>query len=156
MENILSFEEQFANTKVIRLEQNYRSTANILSAANAVIRNNRGRKGKELWTERGSGEKIQVYSAQSEHDEARYVLSQILNGLREGKKEKDFAILYRNNTNANVVYQTLIRNGISVHMKHPMTASAEIRDIMAYFYLVVNSDDNLRLRSRRSPGITVQ
>jgi len=146
IENILSFEEQYAGAKVIRLEQNYRSTANILSAANAVIRNNQGRKGKELWTERGAGEKLQVYTAQNEHDEARYVLGQILNGLRDGKKEKDFAILYRNNTNANVVYQTLIRNGIAVHMKHPMTASAEIRDIMAYLYLVVNSDDDLRLK----------
>jgi len=146
IKNILNFEEDYKGAKVIRLEQNYRSTANILSAANAVIRNNQGRKGKELWTERGAGDKIRVYHAQNEHDEAFHILDQIMAGLKEGKKERDFAILYRNNTNANVVYQTLIRNGISVHMRQPMTASAEIRDIMAYLYLVVNGDDDLRLK----------
>ncbi len=146
IENILSFEGQYNGARVIRLEQNYRSTGNILGAANAVIRNNQGRKGKELWTRRQEGEKLQVYSAQNEHDEARYVLTQILVGLKEGRAEQDFAILYRNNTNANVVYQTLIRSGIDVYMRHPMTSSAEIRDIMAYLYLVHNENDDLRLK----------
>lgn len=146
IENILSFEQQFVGARVIRLEQNYRSTSNILNAANAVIRNNQGRKGKELWTRHSAGEKLQCYAAQNEHDEARYVLTQIIAGLRAGRREKDFAILYRNNTNANVVYQTLIRSGIDVYMRHPMTASAEIRDIMAYLYVIQNGDDNLRLK----------
>ena len=146
IENILSFEKQFKGARVIRLEQNYRSTKNILEASNAVIRHNRGRKGKELWTEHGSGEKVQMYTAMNEHDEAQFILSRIMAGLNNGRKEKDFAILYRNNTNANIVYQTLVRNGISVYQRHPMTASMEIRDIMAYLYVVQNSDDNLRLK----------
>ena len=146
IENILSFEKQFKGARVIRLEQNYRSTKNILEASNAVIRHNRGRKGKELWTEHGSGEKVQMYTAMNEHDEAQFILSCIMAGLNNGRKEKDFAILYRNNTNANIVYQTLVRNGISVYQRHPMTASMEIRDIMAYLYVVQNSDDNLRLK----------
>lgn len=146
IENILSFEKQFKGARVIRLEQNYRSTKNILEASNAVIRHNLGRKGKELWTQHEAGEKIQFYTAMNEHDEAQFILSRIMSGLKNGKKEKDFAILYRNNTNANVVYQTLVRNGISVYQRHPMTASMEIRDIMAYLYLVQNGDDNLRLK----------
>ena len=146
IENILSFEKQFKGAQTIRLEQNYRSTKNILAASNAVIRHNRARKGKELWTEHGAGDKVQVYTAMNEHDEAQFILSRIMSGLNNGRKEKDFAILYRNNTNANVVYQTLVRNGISVYQRHPMTASMEIRDIMAYLYLVQNGDDNLRLK----------
>ncbi len=146
IENILSFEKQFKGAKTIRLEQNYRSTKNILAASNAVIRNNQGRKGKELWTEHNAGDKIQFYTAMNEHEEAQYVLSRIMSGLNSGKQEKDFAVLYRNNTNANVVYQTLVRSGISVYQRHPMTASMEIRDIMAYLYVVQNGDDNLRLK----------
>ena len=146
IENILSFEKRFKGARVIRLEQNYRSTKNILEASNAVIRHNQGRKGKELWTKHDAGDKVQLYTAMNEHDEAQFILSRIMAGLNSGKQEKDFAILYRNNTNANVVYQTLVRNGISVYQRHPMTASMEIRDIMAYLYLVQNSDDNLRLK----------
>jgi len=146
IENILSFEQQFKGARVIRLEQNYRSTANILEAANAVIRNNQGRKGKELWTKQAGGEKLKLYTAGNEHEEAQYVLSKILAGLQNGYQERDFAILYRNNTNANIVYQTLVRSGIDVYMRHPMTGSAEIRDVMAYLYVTQNQDDDLRLR----------
>ena len=145
IENILSFEKQFRGARVIRLEQNYRSTANILAASNAVIRNNQGRKGKELWTDHRDGDKLKYFTATNEHEEAQYVLTQILAGLQNGRQEKDFAILYRNNTNSNVVYQTLVRSGIDVYMRHPMTASAEIRDVMAYLYLIQNHDDDLRL-----------
>ena len=146
IENILSFEKRFKGARLIRLEQNYRSTKNILEASNAVIRHNQGRKGKELWTNHDAGDKIQLYTAMNEHDEAQFILSRIMSGLNSGKQEKDFAILYRNNTNANVVCQTLVRNGISVYQRHPMTASMEIRDMMAYLYLVQNGDDNLRLK----------
>ena len=146
IENILSFEQQFKGARVIRLEQNYRSTANILEAANAVIRNNQDRKGKELWTKQTGGEKLKLYTADNEHEEAQYVLSKILAGLQAGYRENDFAILYRNNTNSNIVYQTLVRSGIDVYMRHPMTGSAEIRDVMAYLYVTQNRDDDLRLR----------
>ena len=146
IENILSFEQQYKGARVIRLEQNYRSTKNILEASNAVIRHNQGRKGKELWTDHDQGEKIHCYTAANEHEEAQYVLTQILTGLQNGRKENDFAILYRNNTNSNVVYQTLVRSGIDVYMRHPMTGSAEIRDIMAYLYVMQNAGDNLRLK----------
>lgn len=146
IENILSFEKQYKGARVIRLEQNYRSTKTILEASNAVIRNNQGRKGKELWTDHADGEKIRCYTAANEHEEAQYILTQILTGLQNGRKENEFAILYRNNTNSNVVYQTLVRSGIDVYMRHPMTGSAEIRDIMAYLYVVQNSGDNLRLK----------
>ena len=146
IENILSFEQQFKGARVIRLEQNYRSTANILEAANAVIRNNQGRKGKELWTKQTGGEKLKLYTAGNEHEEAQYVLSKILAGLQNGCQESDFAILYRNNTNSNIVYQTLVRSGIDVYMRHPMTGSAEIRDVMAYLYVTQNQNDDLRLR----------
>ena len=146
IENILSFEKQFKGARVIRLEQNYRSTANILAAANSVIRNNQGRKGKELWTEQEGGKKLKLYTAENEHEEGQYVLSQILAGLQNGYQESDFAILYRNNTNSNIVYQTLVRSGIDVYMRHPMTGSAEIRDVMAYLYVIQNQDDDLRLR----------
>lgn len=148
IKNIIDFEEQYKDkgARVIRLEQNYRSTGNILNAANAVIRNNQGRKGKELWTKAGAGDKLQLYTAMNENDEAHYILGQILHGLREGGKEKDYAILYRSNSVTNVVYQTLVRNGINVYMRHPITASAEVRDIIAYFYLVQNVNDDLRLK----------
>ena len=146
IENILSFEQQFKGARVIRLEQNYRSTANILEAANAVIRNNQGRKGKELWTRQTGGERLKLYTAGNEHEEAQYVLSKILAGLQNGYQESDFAILYRNNTNANIVYQTLVRSGLDVYMRHPMTGSAEIRDVMAYLYVTQNQNDDLRLR----------
>ncbi|MBQ9973926.1 MAG: UvrD-helicase domain-containing protein [Oscillospiraceae bacterium] len=146
IENILSFEKQYPNCRVIRLEQNYRSTANILGASNAVIRNNQGRKGKELWTKAEDGSLLQLYTAMNEHDEAHYILSQILTGLRTGRQEKDYAILYRSNSVTNILYQTLVRNGINVYMRHPITGSAEVKDVMAYLFLVQNGNDDLRFK----------
>jgi len=146
IENILSFEKQYKGARVIRLEQNYRSTGNILDAANAVIRNNQGRKGKELWTKAGAGDKLQLYTAMNENDEAHYILGQILTGLRTGRQEKDYAILYRSNSVTNILYQTLVRNGINVYMRHPITGSAEVKDVMAYLFLVQNGNDDLRFK----------
>ena len=97
IDNILSFESHFKNAKVIRLEQNYRSTKTILNAANKVIENNTARKGKTLWTENKSGDKIQVYTALSEREEASYIAQQILDGVASGRKFSDFAVLYRRN-----------------------------------------------------------
>ena len=101
IENILSFEQQYKGARVIRLEQNYRSTKNILEASNAVIRNNQGRKGKELWTDQGEGQKVQLYSAMNENDEAQYVAGKILTGISSGRSWKDHAVLYRMNAQSN-------------------------------------------------------
>ena len=101
IENILSFESQYKGVRVIRLEQNYRSTKNILEASNAVIRNNEGRKGKELWTEHDVGDKVQCYTAMNEHEEAQYVAAQILADYSAGRKWKEHAVLYRMNAQSN-------------------------------------------------------
>ena len=112
IENILSFEEQYENARVVRLEQNYRSTQYILNAANAVISNNRGRKGKRLWTDAGEGEKLRLYTASSESDEAQYVAAQILAGYSAGHRWKDHAVLYRMNAQSNAFEYAFRRNGI--------------------------------------------
>ena len=112
IENILSFEEQYKGCRVIRLEENYRSTRHILEASNAVIRNNQGRKGKELWTRAGEGEKLQLYTAMNENDEAQYVAARILEDYSQGRHWKDHAVLYRMNAQSNQVEQAFKRNGI--------------------------------------------
>ena len=101
IENILSFESQYKGARVIRLEQNYRSTKNILEASNAVIRNNEGRKGKELWTEHEAGDKVHCYTAMNEHDEAQFVAAQILAGFSGGRSWREHAVLYRMNAQSN-------------------------------------------------------
>ena len=111
IENILSFEGQYKGCRVIRLEQNYRSTTNILAAANAVIKHNQGRKGKELWTAGAEGDKVSLYTAMNEHDEAQYVATQILENYGQGRKWKDHAILYRMNAQSNQMENACKRNG---------------------------------------------
>ena len=111
IENILSFEHQYKGAQVIRLEQNYRSTQAILNAANTVISNNKGRKGKKLWTENGAGEKIKVFAAQNESDEANYVAGSII-ARSKGQNFKDYAILYRTNAQSNALEYAFKRNGI--------------------------------------------
>ncbi len=112
IENILSFESQYRNARVIRLEQNYRSTDQILGAANAVIANNSGRKGKHLWTQRSGGEAITVHTAMNEHDEAQYVASRIIAGVSQGMAWNDFAVLYRMNAQSNQLEYAFKRNAI--------------------------------------------
>ena len=112
IENILSFEQEYQNARVIRLEQNYRSTGNILEAANAVIRNNRGRKGKNLWTDHGEGEKVQFYTAANEREEGLYVATQLLRAYGEGRKWRDCAVLYRMNALSNQIEMALKSNSI--------------------------------------------
>ena len=103
IENILNFEKAFTGAKTIRLEQNYRSTANILNAANSVIKNNMGRKGKTLWTDHGDGEKVHHYTATNEQDEASHIADVIGEHLREGASLKDHAVLYRMNAQSNPI-----------------------------------------------------
>lgn len=148
IENILNFEDEYDNAKTIRLEQNYRSTSNILNAANSVISHNIGRKGKTLWTDRGEGEKITVYTAPDEREEARWVANDILDNVRKGAKFSDHAVLYRMNAQANALESVFARSGISYKVigGTRFYDRKEIRDVMAYLHLINNNDDDLRLR----------
>ena len=147
IENILSFESQYKGARVIRLEQNYRSTKTILAASNAVIRNNQGRKGKELWTDHADGDKVGLYTAMNEHDEAQYVAAQILEGYRAGRKWKDHAILYRMNAQSNQMEQAMKRNGIPYRIigGTRFFDRAEVKDMLAYLCVLNNPEDDLRL-----------
>ena len=147
IENILSFEKQYKGARVIRLEQNYRSTKNILEASNAVIKNNEGRKGKELWTQHEEGDKVQCYTAMNEHDEAQYVAAQILAGYSAGRSWKDHAVLYRMNAQSNQIEQAFKRNGIPYRIIGGIRFfdRAEVKDMLAYLSAVNNPGDDLRL-----------
>ena len=147
IENILSFENQYKGARVIRLEQNYRSTKNILEASNAVIKNNEGRKGKELWTQHEEGDKVQCYTAMNEHDEAQYVAAQILAGYSAGRSWKDHAVLYRMNAQSNQIEQAFKRNGIPYRIIGGIRFfdRAEVKDMLAYLSAVNNPGDDLRL-----------
>ena len=147
IENILSFEQQYKGARVIRLEQNYRSTKNILAASNAVIRNNQGRKGKELWTDHGDGDKVVNYTAMNEHDEAQYVAAQILADYSAGRKWKDHAVLYRMNAQSNQIEQAFKRNGVPYRIIGGIRFfdRAEVKDMLAYLCVVNNPGDDLRL-----------
>ena len=147
IENILTFEKQYRGSRVIRLEQNYRSTQSILNAANAVIAHNLGRKGKRLWTANGSGEPITVYEAYDEGAEANYVAGRIISGSK-GKNFKDYAILYRTNAQSNALEFALKRNGIPYRVIGGMRFfdRAEIKDMLSYLCVINNRTDDLRLR----------
>ena len=147
IENILSFEQQYKGARVIRLEQNYRSTKNILEASNAVIRNNQGRKGKELWTDHGEGDKVQCYTAMNEHDEAQYVAAQISGRYPPGRHWKDHAVLYRMNAQSNQIEQAFKRNGVPYRIIGGIRFfdRAEVKDMLAYLCAVNNPGDDLRL-----------
>lgn len=147
IENILSFEQQYRGSRVIRLEQNYRSTQSILNAANAVIAHNLGRKGKRLWTANGSGDPIAVYEAYDEAAEANYVAGRIISGSK-GKNFKDYAILYRTNAQSNALEFALKRNGIPYRVIGGMRFfdRAEIKDMLSYLCVINNRADDLRLR----------
>jgi len=147
IENILSFEEQYANSRVIRLEQNYRSTGHILDAANAVVANNTGRKGKRLWTKAGDGDRITLYVAKNEDDEAQYVVRQVLRAVQQGENLRDHAVLYRLNAQSRALEQAFLRNGIRPRIVkgNPFFERAEIKDLMAYFFVLLNPADDLRL-----------
>ena len=147
IENILSFEKQFPGCRTIRLEQNYRSTGHILSAANAVIRNNLGRKGKELWTDAGPGEQLQLYCADNENEEAQYVASTILSAFGQGANWRDHAVLYRMNAQSNQLEFAFKRSGIPYRVVGGTRFfdHTEIKDMLAYLNVIATPSDDLRL-----------
>ena len=147
IQNILDFEKQFHGAKVIRLEQNYRSTQSILDAANAVISNNIGRKGKRLWTQNGGGEKILHYEAMNESDEASFVANNILSESK-GRNLKDFSILYRTNAQSNALEYAFKRTGLRYRIigGTRFFDRAEVKDMLAYLCVINNRSDDLRLK----------
>ena len=147
IQNILDFENQFHGAKVIRLEQNYRSTQSILDAANAVISNNIGRKGKRLWTNNSVGEKILHYEAANESDEAAFVANNILSESK-GRHLNDFAILYRTNAQSNALEYAFKRSGVRYRIigGTRFFDRAEVKDMLAYLWVINNRADDLRLK----------
>ena len=146
MNNILNFEKDYPTAQTIMLEQNYRSTQTILDAANQVIANNVNRKDKKLWTQNGQGDKISYYRAQSEHDEAYYVVKQIEKQRQaHGYAYGDFAILYRTNAQSRLIEETFMKSSIPYTMVggHKFYDRMEIRDLLGYLTLVANPDDSL-------------
>lgn len=145
IENIHQFTRDFRDTTLIRLEQNYRSTATILNASNALIKHNDSRMGKELWTEGDAGDKITLYSAFNELDEARFVTERILREVAEGASLNDIAILYRSNAQSRVIEEALLKAGVAYRIYGGVRFfdRAEVKDALAYLRLVVNpKDDN--------------
>ena len=148
IENILSFDRVFSDATVIKLEQNYRSTQTILDAANAVIKHNVGRRGKNLWTNSGAGEKIYIKKAEDQNSEARFIVDKINSYVSSKKAEfKDFAILYRNNAQSSTIEKTFVKSGIPYRMLGGTRFNdrKEIRDIVAYLHVIENHDDRERL-----------
>lgn len=147
IENILSFEKNFKNARVIRLEQNYRSTQNILDGANAVISHNEQRKGKELWTNNGEGEKILLNTLDDEYGEGKFICDEIMNHIQKGMKFSDFAVLYRMNAMSNTIERALVRSGIPYRIigGHKFYDRMEIKDSIAYLSVIANPSDSVRL-----------
>lgn len=149
IQNILSFEEDYPNARTIFLEQNYRSTKVILNAANEVIKNNTERKPKGLWTANQEGKKINYYQAQSESDEAQYVVKEIMRQQRENNKSfNDIAILYRTNAQSRVLEETFMKSNIPYTMVggHKFYDRKEIKDLLSYLRLIANSNDDISLQ----------
>ena len=144
VENIQRFSRDFANTQLIRLEQNYRSTATILDAANALITHNQSRMGKDLWTAGHAGEKIVLFSAFNELEEARFVSERIMMELQQGRAADEVAILYRSNAQSRVLEEALLRAGIAyrIHGGVRFFERAEVKDTLAYLRLLANSQDD--------------
>lgn len=144
VENIQEFQSHYPETKVVRLEQNYRSTGNILKAANAVISNNPTRLGKELWTEDADGEQIRVYGAFNEVDEARFVIDNLTESIEQGSARQDIAILYRTSAQSRLFEEALIQQGIPYRVYGGLKffERAEIKDALAYLRLVANRHDD--------------
>ncbi len=149
IENILSFESQYENTTLIRLEQNYRSTQTILDVANEVISNNKNRKGKNLWTQNGVGERVVEFTAYDEQDEGRFLTEAIEENVASGRYSfSDHAVLYRMNAQSNSIESALVRAGIPYRVigGYRFYERAEIKDALAYLTVVNNPNDNIRLR----------
>ncbi|RKN78928.1 DNA helicase PcrA [Paenibacillus ginsengarvi] len=146
--NILNFEKDYPEARTIYLEQNYRSTANILNAANAVINNNTGRKPKNLWTDQQGGNKLIRYEAGTEHEEGYFVAGEIVKSHKEGKPYANHAILYRTNAQSRVIEEILIKSDIPYQIVGGIKFydRKEIKDILAYLRLISNPDDDISLR----------
>ncbi len=147
IENILNFEKQYKNARTIRLEQNYRSTGRILDAANHVIANNTGRKGKTLWTKADAGDPLTLYCATNENDEARYIAAKIMDDFGQGINFRDHAVLYRMNAQSNQLEYAFKRNGIPYRIVGGTRFfdRAEVKDMLAYLCVIQTPDDDLRL-----------
>ncbi|HYH04772.1 MAG TPA: DNA helicase PcrA, partial [Bacillota bacterium] len=146
--NILEFERDFPEVKVIKLEQNYRSTKNILHVANEIIKNNRGRRPKKLWTDNLEGEKINVYRAQDDREEAWFVVREIMRLVREkGYRYQDFALLYRTNAQSRTIEEALVQQGLPYRVIGGLRfyERKEIKDILAYLRFVYNPADRVSL-----------
>ncbi len=148
IENILRFEDEFPGCAVIRLEQNYRSTQNILNAANAVIAKNVGRKGKTLWTANGEGDKLQLVTLGNAEEEGRFIADTVLEGVTQGRRYSDFAVLYRANAQSNAIEQALVKSGVPYRIigGHRFNDTKEVRDAIAYLRVINNPEDSVSLR----------
>ena len=148
IENILTFDNTYKNARVIKLEQNYRSTKNILEAANAVIAKNNERKGKQLWTDGEKGESITMVKLQNQLEEARYITDTVALLHEKGSSYKDFAVLYRTNAMSRAIEQAMAKSGIPYRMLGALRFfdRAEIKDILSYLSVINNPDDSVRLR----------
>ena len=148
LRNILEFERDFPDCRVIKLEQNYRSTSNILDAANQVIAHNAGRKEKALWTDAGEGEKIRVYRALDERDEAAWVVRAIEERMKRGARAGDFAVFYRTNAQSRVLEEAMVRRGVPYRVYGGMKFydRKEVKDVLAYMRAVANPDDDQSVR----------
>jgi DNA helicase-2/ATP-dependent DNA helicase PcrA len=144
VENLYRFQQDYAGTQVVRLEQNYRSTATILNAANAVIANNASRLGKTLWTDGPAGDPIKVYAAFNDRDEAEFVINRIQDHVNQGGKRSEVAVLYRSNAQSRVFEEALVAAGIPYRVYGGLRffERAEIKDALAYLRLVANRDDD--------------
>ena len=145
--NILNFEKDYKDAKIILLEENYRSTSNILDAANNVIKHNKQRKDKNLWTNRGVGEKIKYYRAYDEKDEAKYVVNKINELINNGVEYKDIAVLYRTNAQSRVMEEEMLKENLPYRVvgSFYFYSRKEIKDLIAYLRLIHNSKDNVSL-----------
>ena len=145
--NILNFEKDYKDAKTIKLEQNYRSTTNILDAANDVIKNNRERKDKKLWSDKGTGDKITYYRAFNGIDEAQYVAREIKNLINNGIEYENIAVLYRTNSQSHVIEEEFLKNKIPYKIVGGIGfySRKEIKDVLAYLRLIYNEKDNISL-----------
>ena len=149
IENILNFDTTYPDATVIKLEQNYRSTANILAAANAVISHNSDRHSKRLWCDKGDGEKITVKEAYDQNDEGRFIVDKVIKGVRiDGRKYSDFAVLYRVNALGRSLQTSFAKSGVPFRVIGDMGFydRKEVKDMVAYLSIVANLHDNLRLK----------
>lgn len=148
IQNILNFEFDYKDCTIIKLERNYRSTSNILNAANSVIKNNTKRKGKELWTDKGNGDKIKYYKANNEYNEALFVATEIEKTIKKGYDYVDLAILYRTNAQSRVIEKVLLNKNIPYKIYGGLSfyARKEVKDVLAYLKLIINKNDDLQFK----------